>query len=90
VRATDEFGARVGDTGASRLRDNTDAMALEERFCQCLDLMRLRVLVKHLEGELSNDTIWTEKFNKASRGFLLFDDEVRDRSSDGSYDWRKR
>jgi hypothetical protein len=90
VRATDEFGARIRDSGASSLRDNPHVMALKEWGCERIDFMRLRVLVEYLEGELPNDTIWTEKFNEAPRRFLLFNHEVRDGGGNRRYDRWKR
>ena len=66
-------------------------MPLQERNCERLDLMRFRVLVEYLKGELPNDPLGAEKFNKSSRRFLLLHNEMRDRGGNSRYDgWKRR
>jgi hypothetical protein len=90
VRATDEFGARIGDARTSCLGDYPHVMTVDEGSCERLDLMRFRMLVEHLKGEIANDPLRAQKFDKSSRRFLLLHNEMRDRGGNRRYDGWKR
>jgi hypothetical protein len=90
MSASHKFSARIGDARTSRLRDYSDVMPLEEGSCERLYLMRFRVLVENLKGDISNDTVRAEKFNEASRRFLLLHNEMRDGGGNSRYDGWKR